>query len=173
MKSTIRSAFAALACLAGAFFVSAPLLMAPAAHAQVVALKPFGVTALQEATVDATPAYSNATTSYTAIPGASVTIPVTNKAWAGKQFIEACYWADATKATSTTGTIQVVANGAAIPASRRSIASSAGQNNISLCYRVARASGLAQTVSLQGVSGDTAAFTIANLQFTVRVLFQN
>lgn len=165
MKS-IRNYFAALALMAGALFVSA-------APAQVVTPKMFGTTATFEGTVDATPAYSNATTTYTAIPGASIAVPATNKPWSGKQFIETCYWADATKATSTTGTIQVVANGAAIVASRRTIASAAGQNNIGLCYRVARSSGAAQTVSLQGVSGDTAAFTVANLQMTVRVLFQN
>lgn len=172
MKS-IRSAFAALAVLAGALFVSAPVMMAPAAHAQVVTGKNLGLTTIFESTVDATAGYTNATTSYTDIAGATVSVPATNKAWSGKQFIEACYWADATKATATTGTIQLYVNGAAVTGSRRTIASSAGQNNISLCYRVARADANAQTVKLQGVSGDTNTFTVANLQYTVRVLFQN
>lgn len=173
MKSTIRTSFAALAVMAGAFFVSAPLVMAPVAHAQVVPLKSFGLTTIQEATVDATVGYTNATTTYTDIPGAAILIPATNKPWSGKQFIETCYYADVQKATATTGNIQVVANGAAIAPSRRAVASAAGQNTISLCYRVARSSALAQTVKLQGVSGDTNTFTVSNLQMTVRVLFQN
>lgn len=117
----------------------------------------------------ATAGYTNATTSYTDITGASVTVPAT-RGDPSLQYFRVCYWADVTKATSTTGTIQVVANGAAITASRRTVASAAGQTSVSECYTVARASAASSTIKLQAVSGDTATFTIANLQMEVSII---
>lgn len=117
----------------------------------------------------ATAGYTNATTSYTAITGASVSVPATFGNYTN-EYLRVCYWADVTKATSTTGTIQVNANGAAITASRRTVASAAGQTTLSNCYTVARASAAAQTVTLEAVSGDTATFTVANLQMEVYLI---
>lgn len=117
----------------------------------------------------ATAGYTNATTSYTDITGASVAIPATRGDYS-LQYIRVCYWADVTKATSTSGSIRVYANGAGITASVRTVTSAAGQTTLNLCYTVARSSAAAQTVKLQGVSGDTATFTIANLQMEVSVI---
>lgn len=120
----------------------------------------------------ATAGYTNATTSYTTVTGISFSVPATRYNYT-TEYLRVCYWADVTKATSTTGTIQVNANGAAITASRRTVNFGAGQTALSNCYTVARASAAAQTVTLEAVSGDTATFTIANLQaelYIVRVL---
>lgn len=73
----------------------------------------------------------------------------------------------------TTGTIQIVSNGSALTASRRTIASAAGAGEISLCYIFARPVATSMIVKLQGVSGDTNTFTVSNMQMTVEVLQLN
>lgn len=151
---------------------SLALLNTCAKAADVIAIKPIAVATIASSTVDATAGYTNSTTSYTDITGASVAVPATNKAWSGKQFIRVCYSADVIKATATIGTIGVYVNGAVVAASERS-APSTLRGNINACYVVARASAAAQTVKLQGKSGDANQFTVTNLQMTVDVLYQN
>jgi tellurite resistance protein len=57
-----------------------------------------------------------------------------------------------------------------VTASKRFIASAAGQGTVNGCYTVARADGNAQTVKLQGVSGDTNTFTVAQATFEVDII---
>jgi hypothetical protein len=127
-------------------------------------------TVLHEQVQSITAASANSTTSLADIPGVSFSVPITNKNY-NNQFVEVCYYASATKATSTTGTIGVYANGAEITASERSITSAAGISTMASCYVVARSSAAAQTVKLQFKSGDTAAFTINNGQVRYRMLY--
>jgi hypothetical protein len=118
---------------------------------------------------NATAGYTNATTTPSDITGASCAVPAFNGDFA-KSFIRTCFWADATKSTATTGAIGVYVNGALVTASKRFIASAAGQGTISGCYTVARSDGSAQTVKLQGVSGDTNTFTVSQLVLEVTAL---
>ena len=108
--------------------------------------------------------YNNSTTGYTDVTGVSVALPATTAPFAN-QLLRVCYSADVTKATSTTGTIAVYANGAVIAASARTVG--VGQWTMAACYIVARADGAAQTIKLQAKSGDTAQFTVTNVQMEV------
>jgi hypothetical protein len=118
---------------------------------------------------DATAGYTNSTTTPSDITGATCAVPAYDGDYS-KQYIEVCFNADVTKATATTGAIGVFVNGALVTASKRYSTSAAGQADLSGCYAVARSSGAAQTVKLQGVSGDTNLFTVANCQFAVRII---
>lgn len=118
---------------------------------------------------NATAGYTNSTVTPSDITGASCAVPAFNGDFA-KGFIRTCFYADATKATATTGAIGVFVNGALVTASKRFISSAAGQGDLQGCYTVARADGNAQTVKLQGVSGDTNLFTVANLVMEVSTL---
>lgn len=111
--------------------------------------------------------YSNSTTSYTDV-GASVAVPD----WATKfgdysgSFI-ACYSVQASKATSTTGSVGVYINGALDTDTVRT--GTFGQAEVlDGCFGVARgSSGAAQTIKLQAKSGDSAAFTITSASLIV------
>lgn len=164
MKKTFSILAAAMMTLAA---IVAPV---PALAGDLVALSRTDMTTIASAIDDATAAYTNATTSYTDIAGVSFSVPATLKQYS-KQYIRVCYFADATKATATTGIIGVYANGAIIAASERAIASSAGRSTMSSCYVVARSSAAAQTVKLQAKSGDTNIFTIAQLQASFELLY--
>lgn len=103
--------------------------------------------------------YTNSTTTPSALTGMSVVIPATKRSF-GLQYVCARWSVDATKATSTTGSVTLAVNGAADANSTRYTASSAGRNTISGAYCVLRTSAAAQTVALNGVSADTAALTV-------------
>jgi hypothetical protein len=118
---------------------------------------------------DATAGYTNATTSATDITGATCALPAYDGDYS-KQYIEVCFNADVTKATATTGAIGVYVNGALVTASKRFTTSAAGQADLAGCYAAQRASGAAQTVKLQGVSGDTNTFTVSNAQMRVNII---
>lgn len=118
---------------------------------------------------DATAGYTNSTATPSDITGATCSLPAYDGDYS-KQYIEVCFNADVTKSTATNGSIGVYANGALITASKRASTSAAGQADLSGCYTVARSSGAAQTVKLQGVSGDTNLFTVALCQFSVRII---
>lgn len=159
---SIIAAFSAAAMLAMSM-----LAITTPAQAQIAA------TAVQEsvtssAVVTATANYANSTTSATDIAGATVTVPRT---LIPGQFYRVCYWADAGKATSTTGTIGLNVNGSAVTAAARQIASTAGRGTIAMCYVAARPTNSAFIVKLTGVSGDTAAFTVYNAQMSVQSFF--
>lgn len=153
----------AIACLA--------LLNTCAKAADLITLKSTEPSVILYATDTATAASANATTSYVDVPGVTFSVPATNKQY-GYQFIRVCYWGDVTKATATTGTVGVFANGAVITASEMTVASAAGAKAvISQCYTVARSSAAAQTVKLQYKSGDTNAFTINNMMVELSILY--
>jgi hypothetical protein len=118
---------------------------------------------------DATAGYTNSTATPSDITGATCSLPAYDGDYS-KQYIETCYNADVTKSTATTGAIGVYVNGALVTASKRFATSAAGQSDIAGCYTAARSSGAAQTVKLQGVSGDTNLFTVSNAQFAVRII---
>lgn len=118
-------------------------------------------------------AYSNSTVTPSDVTGLTVTIPAT-KVPISRQFIRACVYAAASKATSTTGTLTVNVSGSDIAASARSIASAAGAGTITTCHVVPRATEAAVIVKMRGVSADAAAFTVtAGAQFHVEVVYKN
>lgn len=120
----------------------------------------------QTATVSATANYTNATTTATDIPGATVTFPASNHGDLSRQFYRVCYSADLGKATSTYGQINLVVNGTTVSDGSRQINFNAGRGANTLCYVGARPTNASYIVKLQGVSGDTATFTVYNLQMT-------
>lgn len=115
--------------------------------------------------------YSNATTTATIVASASgttaVSVPATTFDYT-KQHIRVCYGVQATKATSTTGSVSVFVNGAVLASSTRTIGVVSAP--ISSCTTIVRSSAAAQTVSLYGVSGDTAAFTISAAYIEVWII---
>lgn len=155
-------ALASLACLS---------LASPAALAAPVA-SPGGTYIPNQMVVciaDATAGYTNSTVTPSDITGASCALPATNDNFS-LQFIEVCFNADVTKSTATTGAIGVFVNGALVANSKRFATSAAGQSDLSGCFTAQRSSGAAQTVKLQGVSGDTNLFTVSNVQFKVSII---
>jgi hypothetical protein len=118
---------------------------------------------------DLTSAYTNATTSATDLTGTSIVVSATKKRY-DLQYFQVCWTADATKSTSTTGSVGVYVNGALAAGSTRFIASAAGRGTIGGCYVVARSSAAAQTIALQGVSADTASFAVTTASIQVWVI---
>lgn len=120
--------------------------------------------------VDLGTAYTNATTTATIIASASgttaVTVPATLRDYS-KQYLRVCWRVVASKATSTTGTIYPFINGAAYTTASQAVTTAATNGNLSGCATVARSSAAAQTVSLYGVSGDTAVFTVSDAYIEV------
>lgn len=118
----------------------------------------------------ATAASTFNTTSYVDLPGATVTLTPTHNdpTTAGKSalatpqadLIKVTWHLDVTKATTTTGTCGVFANGALIAASTRTIDVAAKETGMSGTYIVANSTVGAQTVKLQCKSGDTAVLTV-------------
>lgn len=116
--------------------------------------------------------YTNATTSPTDITGLTVTVPATTGDFS-KQTFEVCYSAAASKATSTTGSISVLFSGTADATFTRAVTFGAANNSLSGCFYKARATASAVIIKLQGVSGDTAAFTVSEAQLRVGVIRVN
>lgn len=131
---------------------------------------------VQTRSVDLSTAYTNATTSATLIASASgttaIALPATNRDYS-KQYIRACWRAVGSKATSTTGTITLYANGGLIAATNQTITTASLNNNVSGCHTVARSSAAAQTIGLWGVSGDTAVFTVSAAYLEVWIITLN
>jgi hypothetical protein len=159
-----RSLFAALL-LSGAVAVA----FNPAAAATRSGTN-FGV-----GTVDATAGSTFATTSYADLPGATVTLtpqvdpnateaPGVNKP---TDTIIVEFNADVTKATATTGTCAVYANGAVVAKTARTISSAAGQGTMTIFAALANTTTGAQTVKVQCKSGDTNVFTVNNAMLRV------
>ena len=144
--------------------------IAPVAHAADVIAAQKGQQNVLFYATDAAGTYSNSTVTPTDVTELTTTIPATRVPIA-RQFIETCFYADATKATSLNGTLTVNISGSDVAASARQIQSSAGRGVIVGCHVAARATANAIIVKLRGVSGDTALFTVHNAQMTVRVLY--
>lgn len=161
-------------CLA---LLSAPSLVTAPALADNISIVYPAPTVLAFGTVDATASYTNSTTSATDIAAATITVPATRKALVGttasptgkSQYIKACYTADAGKATATTGTITLLIGGVSYAAAARTIGVT--RASLTACAIVARSAATATIVKLQGVSGDTNAFTVYNAALTVEVLY--
>lgn len=158
MKKLFSLALAGMACLALAAPASATAVFGPLTYAPNAKL----ISVANMAAAD----YTNATTGLTDIAEATVAVPAASGDFS-KRYLRVCFSASASKATSTTGTIRVYVNGAAVTASGATIDFAALGGHLSSCYTVARADAAAQTVKLQGVSGDTAVFTVSELQMEV------
>lgn len=158
----------ALACL------SLVSMAAPANAAAVIAQVRPGqpnYSSYQVAQANATD-YVNSTVTPSDIAEATVTVPASKMSGA-TEYVESCFYAQAIKATSTTGTITVFVNGVSQTLAARTIASSAGANSLGGCYVMARPVKTSFVVKLQGVSGDTAAFTVNDVQLVVSTFFIN
>ena len=116
-----------------------------------------------------TSAYSNSTTTASDVTGMTTTVPATIGTSA-YQYVEVCWNAQVAKATATTGSISVVVNGVSQSTSTRTVQVTAGQP-IAACYYMQRPTDAAFVVKLQGVSGDTNAFSVSQAQMSVRVIF--
>lgn len=119
-----------------------------------------------EGVADATAAQTFNTTSYADVALATVTMPALTQDYSG-DYAWVCYTADAIKATSTTGTIAVYANGAVVAKTAQTVDTAAKNTNLGGCWTIAVANGNANVVKLQAKSGDTAVFTINNAELTV------
>jgi hypothetical protein len=111
--------------------------------------------------------YTNATTTPTILTGATLTIPATVFDYT-KELYTACWTADVTKSTATTGSVGVAIGGTVIAASYRYSASSAGRNAIGGCYSWVRTAATAQVIALYAVSADTNSFAVQNAQIKVQ-----
>lgn len=111
-----------------------------------------------------------ATTSYADLTGATVSFVPTNNdpTTAGRSalatptadLIEVTWNLDVVKATATTGTCALYANGAVIAASARTVDFAAKNTTISETWVVANTTVGTQTIKLQCKSGDTNVFTV-------------
>lgn len=122
-----------------------------------------------------TAASTFATTSYAALPASSISfIPARdpNQLCAPGEpcpvpHLHITANLDVTKATATTGTCVIVANGAAITNTARTVTSAAGESTMALFADVTESvtyTGTPLTVSLECKSGDTDTFTVNNGQ---------
>lgn len=130
--------------------------------------------------VAATASSTFATTSYAALPGATITFtpprsPTETEAPTGQSAPTVFLWVDwsldVTKATATTLSCQLVANGAGIAASTRTIDTAAKEGTMAEHYEVALTAGGSQTVSLQCKSGDTNTGTVNTGVLSARVAY--
>lgn len=124
------------------------------------------------AIAEATANYANSTVTASDITAATVTVPA-SKTKGATEYYRACFWADAGKATSTTGTISLVVNGSTVTAASRVFNTAAVRGSVSNCFVGARPTTASFIVKLQGVSGDTAAFTVYNAQLLVETFRLN
>lgn len=177
MRLTLRKTLTA----ALAFIASAALLLVgtPTAFADNIGPVNYLPATTFFAVADATANYTNATTTASDITGASITIPKSSKPLTGNSTgasatasaIRVCYYADAGKATATTGTITVLVNGVSVAGAARTINTAAVRGSLSACYVVARPVATSLVVKLQGVSADTNTFTVYNAELSAEVLY--
>lgn len=139
----------------------------------------FVPTYVYQGSAPATAGTTFATTSYADLTGATVTLTPTHNdpSTTGKtgsaamaaqaDLIKVTWNLDLIKATTTTGTCALYANGAVIAASARTIDVAAKNTTISETWVVANSTTGAQTVKIQCKSGDTAVLTVNFGQITV------
>lgn len=147
--------------LAGCALAASPAFAAPTVITGPGLAYPVNLHLVGTVTGDLATPYTNATTTPSIVTGMTVAVPATLRPY---QLQTLCVrWsADATKATSTTGSIGIGLNAAVDATSYRYTASSAGRNALNGSYCVARPSAAAITVSLYGVSADSGVFTVNN-----------
>lgn len=167
----MKKLFACLALAAASLMTASPLMAAD--------VVPMRAAERQENQVhvavvsqDSAP-YTNSTTTASDIPGLTVTVPQGRKADLSRMFYRVCYFADASKATSTNGAINVVVNGTTVTAATRQLQFGAGRSSLTSCHVGTRPTLSPFIIKLQGVSGDTAAFTINAAQMRVEVFYAN
>lgn len=113
--------------------------------------------------------YTNATTGLTDISEATVTVPSRSAGFSGAtEYYEACFYAQAIKATSTTGSIALLVNGSEVTIARRTIDFGTINGVVVGCHTAATPTKASFVVKLQGVSGDTATFTVSDAHLIVR-----
>lgn len=172
MNRILSSIAAGIACLA--------LALTPTiAAADNLSITNFQPAILHYAHADATGGYTNATTTPSDIPGATVTVPLTKRPLVGNssggaaavvQFYKVCYTADVTKATATSGSINLVVNAATVTNAQRTSAV-IGKNSLNGCWVGARPVATSFVIKLQGVSADSNTFTVTTAEMTVEVFY--
>ncbi len=167
MKLIKTYALAALACLS---MIAAPMAADAAAVVSMARTNQINFTSYQSAQAAAAD-YTNATTSATDISEATVTVPSRPNRTGATEYYEACFYAQAIKATSTTGSIDLVVNGSAVTVARRTIDFGTINGVIVGCHTAAVPVKTSFIVKLQGVSGDTAVFTVSDAHIIVRTFF--
>lgn len=120
---------------------------------------------------DATAAQTFATTSYADLAGSPLTtfLPVRDPNTVGApgqptiiDFIHVSFSMDVSKATATTGTCGVFANGALVTKTARTVSVGAGQVSMNGDFYIPNTTTGVQTIKLQCKSGDTNVFTVNN-----------
>jgi hypothetical protein len=147
--------------LAACVMIGSPALAAPVVITGPGLTYPVNMNLVALVTGDLATPYTNATTTPSIVTGMTVTLPATVRPYQ-LQTICVRWSADATKATSTTGSIGIGFNTVVDATSYRFTSSAAGRNSINGSTCFARPSAAAIVVSLYGVSGDTAALTVNN-----------
>lgn len=151
--------------------LTAALLPVAATATTIVTAQNAQETVQFASTVDVTSNYTNATTTASDVTGLSITVPAAYYSSAGN-FYRVCYWADAVKATATSGTLTVNVNGSDVANTARQTQSSAGRQSVNNCYVAARPTDSSFIVKLRGVSADTNALTVyAGSQMSVEVFY--
>lgn len=107
--------------------------------------------------------YTNATTTATILTGTDLIVPATNFD-ISKRLLTACWSADVTKSTATTGNIGVYVDGVVLTGSQRYSSSASARNTIGSCFSWVRTTASAFTVALYAVSADTNSFAVQNAQ---------
>lgn len=167
-----------IALLGVAALASALMFAAPAAEAQVTGANRVATYRLW-AVKDATASQTFATTSYAdlALATTSVTPLVDPNATSAPgvpsytDWIHVSFSMDVQKATATTGTCAVFANGAVVTKTARTVNSGAGNVSMSGDFYLANSTTGAQTIKLQCKSGDTNVFTVNNAHLVVEEIF--
>lgn len=167
MKKFLTYLSGALAALA----VGGLTLTAPVSATTIVSSKGFGPNVSSYGVADVTTNYTNATTSASDVTGLTVTVPKTIYGVLGNQFYRACVYADAAKATGTSGTLTINVNGSDVTASAKQVQFGAGRSAVSFCHVGPRPTTSSFVVKVRGVSADTSVFTVyAGSQLSVETL---
>lgn len=102
------------------------------------------------------------------LPGSTVTFtPAPYDPTVNVDLLFVTWHLNGTKATGTTGTCELFANGARIAATAQTVANAAGATDMSGSWIVALSASGSQTVKLQCESADTSVLTVANGQLDV------
>lgn len=170
MKGTFRMRTIKNLCIAA--LASAALLSSGFANAAAVISMTRPVqtneTSFQSAQANATD-YTNSTVTPSDIVEATVTVPSRTTAFSGAtEYYEACFFAQAGKVTSTSGSILLLVNGSEVLIARRTVQFASGSTALVGCHTAATPTKASFVVKLQGVSGDTAAFTVTDVHLVVR-----
>lgn len=113
---------------------------------------------------------TNATTAYVDVTGAAVAVEAATEdptQSATKGYLRASFSAIVSKATGGNAILGLNVNGAVVPDTETTIASTQGAVRVTMSYLIARASAAAQTVKLQVKSSDTSIATVTDAYIDV------